>query len=61
MSNGSLIQVVQGIKANNNGSVLVTVPKHVREKLNLTAGARFTVTLDEQNRIIYEVIPSKTQ
>jgi len=51
-----LITTVQGIGANNNNSIMLTVPKLVREKLSLNIGDRFSVKLDDQKRIIYELL-----
>lgn len=55
-----MAQVVEIVKAYGVGNrkkgetVVVVIPKRIREKAGVGKGVRFFVTLDDEGRIIYE-------
>jgi len=56
MSAETIIDVVKAYPVGKPDSLVVVIPKTVREILNFKAGQRFCVKIDEQRRLIYEPI-----
>jgi bifunctional DNA-binding transcriptional regulator/antitoxin component of YhaV-PrlF toxin-antitoxin module len=50
------MEIVTAYQASQPDSLVVVIPKRVREKLKITKGKRFIVKIDEKDRIIYEPV-----
>jgi len=50
------MEIVTAYQASQQDSLVVVIPKRVREKLKITKGKRFIVKIDEKDRIIYEPV-----
>jgi bifunctional DNA-binding transcriptional regulator/antitoxin component of YhaV-PrlF toxin-antitoxin module len=54
------MEIVTAYQASQPDSLVVVIPKKVREKLKITKGKRFIVKIDENGRIIYEPVKKET-
>lgn len=61
MQAGSLISVVRAVSTNGGKSVILSVPKAVRELLSIEKGARFAVSVVEDKYIVYELLEETPQ
>ena len=52
----TIMEIVTAYQASQQDSLVVVIPKRVREKLKITKGKRFIVKIDEKDRIIYEPV-----
>jgi len=52
----TIMEIVTAYQASQPDSLVVVIPKRVREKLKITKGKRFIVKIDEKDRIIYEPV-----
>jgi len=50
----TIIEMATAYQAGPPESLVVVIPRRVREKLNITKGQRFLVKTDDKGRIIYE-------
>lgn len=50
-----MLDVVKAYGVGNQAkTIVVVIPKVIREKLGVDRGTRFSVEIDERNRIVYE-------
>ncbi len=52
--NENIIEMVTAYQAGPSESLVVVIPRRVREQLSITKGKRFLVIVDNQGRIIYQ-------
>jgi AbrB family looped-hinge helix DNA binding protein len=50
------VQMVRAFESGKPDSLVIVIPKELRERLKIEKGTKFHVKLDEHNRIIYEPI-----
>ena len=48
------IQMVRAFESGKPDSLVIVIPKELRDRLQIEKGTKFHVKLDENNRIIYE-------
>jgi AbrB family looped-hinge helix DNA binding protein len=48
------VQIVKAFESGSPDSLVVVIPKEIRERLKIEKGKKFLVKLDESNRLIYE-------
>lgn len=61
MQAGSLISVVRAVSTNGGKSIILGVPKAVRELLSIEKGARFAVSVVGDKRIVYDLLEEEAQ
>lgn len=61
MQAGSLISVVRAVSTNSGKTIILGVPKAVREMLSIEKGARFAVSVVGDKRIVYELLEEAPQ
>jgi len=54
--NETIIEIVTAYQVSQQDSLVVVIPKRIRQKLEITKGKRFLVKIDEDGRIIYEPV-----
>lgn len=57
----TLIQVVHTSTANNGKSMIVVIPKAIRDMLSLNKGRALAVSIEGEQRIIYDVLEERTK
>lgn len=55
----TLIQVVHTSTANNGKSMIVVIPKAIRDMLSLDKGRALAVSIEGEQRIIYDVLEER--
>ena len=50
------ISIVKAYHVDGAGTLVVVIPKDVREELHIKKGKKFIVKIDDKNRIVYEPI-----
>ena len=50
----TIIEMVTAYQVGQPDSLVVVIPKRVRDKLAITRGQRFLVKIDNDGRVIYE-------
>ncbi len=56
-----IVKAYSVAKNEKGGTVVVVIPKRIREKSGFLQGQRFSVTLDEKRRIVYapvQIVPT---
>lgn len=51
-----LLEIVKCWENRKNGTVVVVIPKNIREKLGIESGDRFFMTYDKDNRLILKKV-----
>lgn len=52
----SLISVIRAVSTNSGRTIILGVPKAVREMLSIEKGARFAVSVVGNKRIVYDLL-----
>lgn len=59
--NEIIIEIVTAYQVSQPDSLVVVIPKRVREILRINKGKRFFVKVDKDGRIIYELIEKEPE
>jgi len=59
--NETIIEIVTAYQVSQPDSLVVVIPKRVREILGINKGKRFFVKVDKARRIIYEPIEKEPE
>ena len=51
-----IISVVKAYHVDGAGTLVVVIPKDVREELHIKKGKKFIVKIDDKSRIVYEPV-----